>query len=84
MYLASPFLGWGFEDVVAVVAGSPVVVVAAIKSVVAFLFVFHCCMGIRHLIWDQARMLGNRQVSVSGWGVVGLSLVVGVYLGLAY
>lgn len=83
-YLASPFLGWGLEDVVAVVAGLPVALTAAIKSVVAVSFVFHCCMGVRHLIWDQAKMLTNRQVLVSGWLVVGLSLASGVYLGLAY
>lgn len=66
------------------VAELPVAVTAAIKSVVAFSFVFHCCMGVRHLIWDQARMLSNRQVLVSGWLVVGVSLVGGVYFGVAY
>jgi succinate dehydrogenase (ubiquinone) cytochrome b560 subunit len=38
--------------------------------------------GMRHLVWDTGRMLTNKQISRSGWTVVGASTVVAVLLAL--
>ena len=45
------------------------------KFGVSLPFTFHCWNGIRHLVWDTGREFGNRQVQVTGWIVVGLTVV---------
>lgn len=45
------------------------------KFAVSWPFTFHSWNGIRHLVWDSGRELGNRQVQVTGWVVVALSVV---------
>ena len=45
------------------------------KFVIAWPFAFHSLNGVRHLVWDMGRELSNRQVQVTGWVVVGLSVV---------
>jgi succinate dehydrogenase (ubiquinone) cytochrome b560 subunit len=44
-------------------------------------FAFHSWNGIRHLVWDTGAAFTNKQVIVTGWGVVGLTVVTA--LGLA-
>jgi succinate dehydrogenase (ubiquinone) cytochrome b560 subunit len=38
--------------------------------------------GIRHLIWDTATMIKNKQVQQTGWAVVGLSVISALGLAL--
>ena len=53
------------------------------KAIVAFPIVYHYAGGIRHLIWDQAKIgkqadktsyLENETVDRLSWGIVGISL----------
>lgn len=46
-----------------------------LKFGISWPFTFHAWNGIRHLTWDTGRELGNRQVQVTGWIVVALSVV---------
>lgn len=48
---------------------------AGIKFGVALPFTFHAFSGVRHLVWDTGRELSNRQVQVTGWAVVGTSVL---------
>lgn len=76
-YLVAPYLGWHLET--AVLAASfakwPAVLNVGAKMIVAWPFTFHCFNGLRHLAWDTASMISNKQVSQTGWFVVGLSFV---------
>ncbi|EXJ90739.1 hypothetical protein A1O1_03843 [Capronia coronata CBS 617.96] len=54
----------------------------AVKAVFGWSFMFHVIHGSRHLIWDTGAMLTNRQVQVSGWVELGLSVV--ATMGLMY
>ena len=45
------------------------------KFGIALPFTFHSWNGIRHLVWDTGREFGTRQVQVTGWIVVALSVV---------
>lgn len=51
-----------------------------IKMLVAMPFAFHAWNGVRHLVWDTGRELGNRQVIVTGYIVMGLTVVTSGYL----
>ena len=42
---------------------------------IAMPFTFHSFNGVRHLVWDVGKELSNRQVQVTGWGVLGVSVV---------
>ena len=53
----------------------PVVVKVAMKFGIALPFTFHSWNGIRHLTWDMGMELSNKQVAVTGWTVVGLTIV---------
>ena len=46
-----------------------------IKFGIALPFCFHSFNGVRHLVWDLGRELGNVQVQRTGWLVVGLTFV---------
>ena len=46
-----------------------------IKFGVALPFTFHAFNGVRHLVWDMGRELSNKQVQVTGWTVVGLTVL---------
>ncbi|KAJ5445611.1 Succinate dehydrogenase cytochrome b556 subunit [Penicillium cf. griseofulvum] len=83
-YLASPLFGWsiGSESLVAAFSSLSPSVQFALKFGVALPFVFHGMNGMRHLVWDTGRMLTNKQISRSGWTVVGASTVVAVLLAL--
>ncbi|KAF2764107.1 mitochondrial succinate dehydrogenase subunit C [Teratosphaeria nubilosa] len=81
-YLAAPYLGWHLESQVlaASFAAWPVFLQAATKFVVAWPFAFHSFNGLRHLTWDTASMITNKQVNQTGWTVVGLSVVSAIVL----
>ena len=46
-----------------------------LKFGVAMPFTFHSWNGIRHLVWDSGREISNKAVQVTGWTVVGLTVV---------
>ncbi|MCJ1466995.1 hypothetical protein MMC07_005617 [Pseudocyphellaria aurata] len=77
-YLISPLFGWHFFDsaVMASAFGSlPWWGKAAVKFGVAMPFTFHSFNGVRHLVWDMGRELSNRAVQVTGWAVVGATVL---------
>lgn len=77
LYLIAPTLGWHLESSVlaASFAAWPLVLKAAAKFTVAMPFTYHSFNGLRHLVWDTASMITNKQVQQTGWAVVGLSVV---------
>ena len=76
-YLIAPLFGWHLESgALAAAFGSlPVLAKVGLKFGVALPFTFHSFNGVRHLVWDMGRELSNKQVQVTGWTVVGLSVV---------
>ncbi|OJD11952.1 succinate dehydrogenase, cytochrome b556 subunit [Emergomyces pasteurianus Ep9510] len=82
-YVASPWLGWHIDS--ASMATSfetlPLAAKVFLKTTVTLPFTFHCFNGVRHLVWDSGRALGNKQVIKSGWAVVGLSISCALLLG---
>ena len=76
-YLLSPLLGWHLES--AAIAewfgGFGAVTKGVLKFGISWPFTFHCWNGVRHLVWDTGREFGNKRVQVTGWIVVGLSVV---------
>jgi succinate dehydrogenase (ubiquinone) cytochrome b560 subunit len=55
-------------------AAWPAVMKVAAKFAVALPFTFHSINGVRHLVWDMAMNFKNKNVIVTGWTVVGLSV----------
>jgi len=43
-----------------------------------FAFFLHLCGGIRHLVWDAVHGFELRSIYISGWSVVGVSVVLTV------
>ncbi|EMC94264.1 hypothetical protein BAUCODRAFT_36733 [Baudoinia panamericana UAMH 10762] len=84
LYLVAPYLGWHLETAVlaAAFAKWPLVVKFPLKAIVAWFFTYHSFNGVRHLMWDMASMISNKQVNQTGWAVVGLSTVAAVGLAL--
>lgn len=76
-YLVSPIMGWQLDtaNVVEWFGGLPVGARLAIKGFFGFPFVFHVVHGLKHMGWDTGAMLTNRQVRVTGWLGLGISLV---------
>lgn len=76
-YLASPLFGWHLESASMAewFGGLNSIVKGGIKFAIAMPFCFHSWNGIRHLVWDMGREFSNRQVQVTGWIVVGVSVV---------
>jgi len=74
-YLVAPYLGWHLETAVlaAAFAKWPAILQFGTKLLVALPFTFHSFNGIRHLTWDTASMINNKQVNQTGWTVVGLT-----------
>lgn len=64
---------------VAAVAGWPIAAKIAAKATLAFPFFFHSLNGLRHLTWDLGLGFKNKTVMQTGWAVVGLSVVTGLY-----
>jgi len=85
-YLVAPLLGWHWNSaaLVAGFAALPLVAKVALKTTLAFPFVFHCLNGLRHLAWDFAVGINNKTVAQTGWTVVGASVLGTLYLALAY
>ncbi|EXJ61941.1 succinate dehydrogenase (ubiquinone) cytochrome b560 subunit [Cladophialophora yegresii CBS 114405] len=81
-YLIAPLVGWHLDStsVVEWFACLPHATKLAIKAVFAFPFCFHIVHGLRHLVWDTGMMLTNRQVAVSGWLGLGVSVLATVGL----
>ncbi|GAB7360698.1 hypothetical protein MBLNU230_g0575t2 [Neophaeotheca triangularis] len=81
-YLVGPYIGLHMES--AVLAASfatwPVALKLLTKTFVALPFTFHSFNGIRHLMWDTATGMTNKQVQQTGWACVGLSVVSAVAL----
>ncbi|PGH05231.1 succinate dehydrogenase, cytochrome b556 subunit [Helicocarpus griseus UAMH5409] len=82
-YAAAPLVGWHLDSAsLAVSFGAlPAAAKVLLKTVIAFPFTFHGFNGVRHLVWDTARTLSNKQVIKTGWLVVGLSVSSAVLLG---
>ncbi|KAH9882314.1 hypothetical protein J1614_000550 [Plenodomus biglobosus] len=80
-YLAAPYTGWHLEtaSMVAAVAAWPMAVKVGLKAFFAFPFFYHSLNGLRHLAWDVGVGFKNTTVARTGWGVVGLTLVTGLY-----
>jgi succinate dehydrogenase (ubiquinone) cytochrome b560 subunit len=45
----------------------------ATKFALAWPFMFHFANGLRHLAWDLGKGFENKEVTATGWTVVGLS-----------
>ena len=82
-YLVSPLLGWHLESasLAAAFGALPLIAKIPLKFTLAMPFTFHSLNGVRHLIWDFGKQFTNKQISMTGWTVVGLS--VASALGLA-
>ncbi|KAL2040647.1 hypothetical protein N7G274_006626 [Stereocaulon virgatum] len=83
-YLASPLFGWHLESAsLSEWFGSlNAFAKGGIKFMIAMPFTFHSFNGVRHLVWDVGKELSNRQVQVTGWGVLGISVVSAMVLAL--
>ncbi|KAK5129080.1 hypothetical protein LTR08_003924 [Meristemomyces frigidus] len=83
-YLLAPYFGWHLstEVLVAAFAKWPAILQVLTKFVVSMPFTFHSFNGLRHLTWDMASMLTNKQVNQTGWAVVGLSVVSAIALAI--
>lgn len=83
-YLVAPTLGWHLESqaLAAAFASWPVILQATTKFLVSMPFTFHCFNGVRHLVWDTASMITNKQVNQTGWLVVGLTVVSSLILAI--
>lgn len=84
LYLVGPVLGWHVESqVVATAFGAwPVAAKFMTKFFLGWTFSFKTLQGLKHLVWDTASFMTNKQVQISGWAAVGLSLVGGLTLAL--
>jgi succinate dehydrogenase (ubiquinone) cytochrome b560 subunit len=76
-YLASPIMGWHLDtgSLVEWFGGLPYGTRVAVKGFFGFPFVFHIVHSLKHLIWDTGAMLTNRQVRISGWLGMGVSVL---------
>ncbi|OAP64467.1 succinate dehydrogenase, cytochrome b556 subunit [Fonsecaea erecta] len=76
-YVLSPVVGWHLDTdaVVAWFGALPLGARLAVKGLWGFAFCFHLVHGTRHLIWDTGMMLSNRQVQISGWLGLGISVL---------
>jgi succinate dehydrogenase (ubiquinone) cytochrome b560 subunit len=77
VYLVSPLFGWHLESasLAAAFASWPIIAKVFVKASLAFPFTYHGLNGLRHLVWDTGASLTNKQVIITGWTVVGLSVV---------
>jgi len=77
LYLIAPAVGWHLESSVmaASFAAWPLALKVLTKVTVALPFTYHSFNGLRHLVWDTASMINNKQVQQTGWAVVGVSVL---------
>lgn len=75
-YLVSPLLGWHLDShsLAAAFATWPIILKVLAKFTVAMPFTFHSFNSIRHLIWDTGSTFTNRQVIITGWTAVAVSV----------
>jgi succinate dehydrogenase (ubiquinone) cytochrome b560 subunit len=85
-YVAAPYLGWHLESSVLAESFSnwSSGAKAAVKTLIAWPFTFHCINGLRHLTWDTGAMLSKQAVIRSGWVGIGLSVISALYLGVFF
>ncbi|GAM84012.1 hypothetical protein ANO11243_020030 [Dothideomycetidae sp. 11243] len=83
-YLAAPLTGWHLESasLAAGFAAWPLAAKFAAKFAVSLPFTFHSFNGLRHLVWDAGKMITNKQVSQTGWTVVGLTGITSLILAM--
>ena len=83
-YLAAPTIGWHLESasIAASFAALPFIVQFGLKAIYALPFTFHSFNGLRHLTWDTGTAFTNKQVIVTGWTVIGVSVVTALGLAL--
>jgi succinate dehydrogenase (ubiquinone) cytochrome b560 subunit len=83
-YLIAPAFGWHVESasLAASFAAWPAALAIFAKLVASFPFTYHSFNGLRHLMWDMGKGITNKQVQVTGWTVVGLSVVTSFLLAL--
>jgi succinate dehydrogenase (ubiquinone) cytochrome b560 subunit len=83
-YLIAPAFGWHVESasLAASFAAWPAALAIFAKLVASFPFTYHSFNGLRHLMWDMGKGISNKQVQVTGWTVVGLSVVTSFVLAL--
>jgi succinate dehydrogenase (ubiquinone) cytochrome b560 subunit len=76
-YLASPLFGWHLDSasLAAGFASWPVLAKVAAKFTIALPFTFHSFNGLRHLLWDSAKLFKNIQVIRTAQAVIGVSLI---------
>ena len=76
-YLVSPLLGWHLDShsIAAAFAAWPVILKLLTKFTLAMPFTFHGINGLRHLLWDTGSTFTNKQVIVTGWIAVGVSML---------
>jgi len=81
-YAISPWVGLHLESasIAAGVAALPVAVKLALKGTLAMPFAYHGFNGLRHLTWDTARELSLKGVYRTGYAVLAVSAVSGIYL----
>lgn len=48
--------------------------------IVSFVWSYHLCNGIRHLMWDSGYGFSIKAINRTGWGVIILSTVIAVLL----
>lgn len=75
IYLAAPYLvlDVSVASLAASVGSCPAFFKIPTKLAVAWTFTFHCLNALRFISWDMVRMITNKQVARTGWGVVGAS-----------
>jgi succinate dehydrogenase (ubiquinone) cytochrome b560 subunit len=83
-YLVAPAFGWHVESasLAASFAAWPAALAIGAKLIASFPFTYHSFNGLRHLMWDMGKGISNKQVQVTGWTVVGLSVVTSFLLAL--
>lgn len=52
----------------------------ALKFMLAYPLTYHFWNGIRHLLWDTGRFLAIREVYVTGWAMLAVSIVSAIVL----
>jgi len=75
-YLVAPLIGWHLESaaMAAAFATWPIALQLLTKMTLAMPFTYHCINGVRHLVWDTGSQFTNKQVIVTGWISVGVSV----------
>ncbi|KAJ5209538.1 hypothetical protein N7449_003917 [Penicillium cf. viridicatum] len=81
-YLFAPTLGIHLDSATIVDAfGSlPIAIKAGLKFCAAIPFTYHAFNGVKHLVWDTGRLLGNVQSRRVSWVVMACSMSSSLFL----